>query len=153
MKFFAHSTDNPDKSDWQTLASHLTAVGGLATEKARVFGAEALAAVSGRLHDLGKYTLDFQRRLEGSAKRIDHSTWGARIANDRYKHVGQLLAYGIAGHHAGLANGQGQSGERTALMDRFVSELPKLEAAWQQEIELPAKLSLPAGFKAHSKPP
>jgi CRISPR-associated endonuclease/helicase Cas3 len=150
VRFFAHSTNKPDKSDWQILASHLTAVGDLAAAKASIFGAEALATVSGRLHDLGKYTLEFQCRLEGAAMRVDHSTWGARIANDRYKHVGQLLAYGIAGHHAGLANGQGQSGERRALQDRLVSELPKLDPAWEREIELPAHLPLPTRFKAHS---
>ena len=151
MKFFAHSTTKPDKSDWQALPSHLTVVGELAAAKASIFGAEALATVSGRLHDLGKYTLEFQRRLEGAATRVDHSTWGARVANERYKNIGQLLAYGIAGHHAGLANGQGQSGERTALQDRLVGELPTLDSVWQHEIELPIELPLPTRFKAHSK--
>jgi CRISPR-associated endonuclease/helicase Cas3 len=151
VKFFAHSTHKPDKSDWQSLASHLTVVGELAAAKASIFGAEALATVSGRLHDLGKYTLEFQRRLEGAATRVDHSTWGARVANERYKNIGQLLAYGIAGHHAGLANGQGQSGERTALQDRLAGELPTLDPAWQHEIELPVELLLPTRFKAHSK--
>ncbi len=54
---------HPDKSDWQELAHHLTAVGELAAGKARFFGAEVLADVAGRLHDLGKYTVEFQRRL------------------------------------------------------------------------------------------
>jgi len=35
-----------------------------------------------------------------------------------------LLAYGIAGHHAGLANGK-QSQARTALQERLQNELPE----------------------------
>jgi hypothetical protein len=43
----------------------------------------------------------------GEALRVDHSTAGARIAAERYAQLGRLLAYVIAGHHAGLANGTG----------------------------------------------
>ncbi|MEO1203921.1 MAG: hypothetical protein AAFX10_14535, partial [Pseudomonadota bacterium] len=39
VTFFAHSTDSPDQSDWQTLASHLSAVGALAAERAAAFDA------------------------------------------------------------------------------------------------------------------
>lgn len=56
MTYFAHSTDNTDQSDWQTLASHLSAVGYLAGEKARIFGGTELGRVAGLLHDLGKDT-------------------------------------------------------------------------------------------------
>lgn len=64
-RFYAHSTDTADRTDWQPLADHLNAVALLAGRFARPFGAEALAHVAGLLHDLGKYTVEFQRRLEG----------------------------------------------------------------------------------------
>ena len=128
--FFAHSTPNPDRSDWQSLPEHLKNVGQGAGEFAAAFGAEALAIVIGYLHDLGKYTLPFQARLCGDPRRVDHSTWGARIAQQRYGAMGQLLAYGIAGHHAGLANGQGE-GERTPLNERLAAELPALQVLGQ----------------------
>lgn len=64
--------------------------------------------------------------------------------------MGQLLAYGIAGHHAGMANGQG-SGERTALQERLAADVPALEAAWAHDIQLPAQLPLPEGFKLYSQ--
>lgn len=147
MKFFAHSTDNNDYSDWQPLKEHLLAVGELAAENATPFGAGVLARAQGQLHDLGKYTREFQDRLHGGM-RVDHSTWGARIALDLYgKELGTLLGYGIAGHHAGLANGRnGRS--RTALADRIVASLPELLPDWKRELLLPANLPWPPeGFR------
>lgn len=147
MKFYAHSTDNKNKSDWQLLSDHLSAVGRIAGEFASDFGAEPLGRAAGLLHDLGKYTQEFQNRLEGGAK-VDHSTWGARIAKERYSQAAALLAYGIAGHHAGLANGKNGT-ERTSLEDRLRANLPELLPNWAEELFLPDKteLKLPTGFK------
>lgn len=149
-EFFAHSTANVDSSDWQLLREHLQNVGELAGNSAKFFCAEASGSVIGCLHDLGKYTAAFQARLRGNPLSVDHSTWGARIASERFGLMGQLLAYGIAGHHAGLANGQGE-GERTVLADRLIAELPALEAAWEQDICLPDKLAMPRGFKLYGE--
>lgn len=147
MNFFAHSSENPDRSDWQPLSEHLNSVGTLAGSFAADFGAETLARVAGLLHDVGKYTQEFQRRLEGGAK-VDHATWGARIVKERYPQACALLAYGIAGHHAGLANGKNGAG-RTSLEDRLSATLPQLLSDWEKEIALPDKseLVLPTGFK------
>lgn len=141
--FFAHSTDDKSQSDWQSLQGHLEGVARLAAGFASVFGADEMARVQGLLHDLGKYTVEFQERLAGSERRVDHSTWGARIAMQKFAALGPLLAYGIAGHHAGLANGRGE-GERTNLQDRLQdAELPALLAAWEDEITLPLRLAAP----------
>lgn len=150
--FFAHSSGSADQSDWQPLAEHLVAVGRLAAERADVFGAASLAEAAGLLHDLGKYTTDFQRRIAGDGVRVDHSTRGAMVAVERYGNVGQLLAYAIAGHHAGLANGM-EGGERTALRERLRgTDLPPLLDQWQQEIGLPDASALkPPPIKGHSR--
>lgn len=149
--FFAHSTPDASKADWQILPDHLKGVGTLARQFAQAFGAGELAEVQGWLHDLGKYTQPYQLRLQGSALRVDHSTWGARIAATCYPGAGHLLAYGIAGHHAGLANGDGE-GERTALRQRLDAEfeLPALDAAWKADIPLPERLPMP-DLKIHSR--
>lgn len=151
MPFFAHSTADSSRADWQLLPDHLKGVALLARAYAEVFGAGDWAEVQGWLHDLGKYTEQFQQRLQGAALRVDHSTWGARIAVQRYSRLGHLLAYGIAGHHSGLANGDGD-GERTALRQRLDSafELPLLNPAWEKEIPLPASLTSPP-LKLHSR--
>lgn len=151
-RFFAHSTAREDQSDWQPLSEHAEGVARWAAEFAAAFGGEAMAAVLGRLHDVGKYSLPFQERLRGGILRVDHSTWGARIVQQRCGPWGQLLAYAIAGHHAGLANGRGE-GERTPLSDRLAAELPRLQSAWERDIPLPAQLSPPSGFKVYSEEP
>lgn len=155
--FFAHSTKVPDKSNWQLLSSHLVGVGALSSESASPFGASDLALAAGLLHDLGKYTERFQLRLDGDPCRVDHATWGARIAVERYGSLGMLIAYAIAGHHAGLANGlpglseQSRTSLRERLSDDYLQrDLPPLQD-WEREIALPPTLSLPSGFTGHPR--
>lgn len=137
MEFHAHSTDRPDRSDWQPLQEHLINVGELARQRAEWFGGETLAQAAGILHDLGKYTSEFQLRLAGQHPRMDHATWGARIACQRYGPVGHLIAYAIAGHHAGLANGKGGIA-RGALHDRLLAKPEHaLLPEWENELTLP----------------
>ncbi len=123
----------------------------MAGDRAAFFSGAPIAEVMGLLHDVGKYCLPFQRKLHGDALQVDHSTRGAQIVAQRYGALGQLLAYGIAGHHAGLANGADGEGQRTPLQQRLCyGDLPPLDEHWEQEIVLPPKLNTPAGFKAHS---
>ena len=110
--FFAHSTDDPTKTDWQPLAAHLTKVAERAGEFSARFGAEQWGWVCGLFHDLGKFSRDFQARLDGGP-RVDHSTAGARLAYKRYGPAyGSLIAYAVAGHHAGLPDGGVPGGPR-----------------------------------------
>lgn len=153
--FYAHSTNRSDRADWQPLAAHLEAVGLRAAAHAAPFRGGTLAACAGLLHDLGKYTEKFQGRLAGEIPRVDHATWGARVARERYGPFGTLIAYAIAGHHAGLANGSPgeQAQSRRPLQERLSDDyrrdgLPPLLPDWQREIELPVKMAFPEGFKA-----
>ncbi|MFA5663655.1 CRISPR-associated helicase Cas3' [Castellaniella sp.] len=145
MQYFAHSAVDKSQEQWQLLATHLSNVGDIASTFASVFGAADAGKVIGLLHDLGKYTQEFQARLHGQRQRVDHSTQGAQIALHRFGPIGQILAYGIAGHHAGLANGMG-TGERTALAERLAAQLPPLDPIWEHEVTLPADLNAPEGF-------
>jgi CRISPR-associated endonuclease/helicase Cas3 len=109
-----------------------------------------LAEAAGLLHDLGKYTDKFQARLEGKEPKLDHATHGACaiIAHfSRIAPLAHLLAYAIAGHHAGLANGAGGEGRRTALIDRLAKELPPLDPQWQRELRLPSTDALVAAAR------
>lgn len=104
MEFFAH-TNGENKRDWQLLRMHLTAVADMSRAFAERFGAGELGYLAGILHDVGKYSAEFQAKLEGKKQRVDHSTAGAKEAMARYGElVGKILAYPIAGHHAGLAD-------------------------------------------------
>ncbi len=110
--YYAHSAQDElgnllPYEHWQTLQSHSVNVGEMSAEFARVFGAQEIACQTGRLHDLGKYSEAFDHRLHGGPS-VDHATAGAKIAVERWGNaIGKLMAFCIAGHHAGLANGKG----------------------------------------------
>ena len=145
MPYYAHSGNNEDKSDWQKLDDHLLKVAATAKTNAEHFKAGNIASLAGLLHDLGKYTPAFQARLEGSSKRIDHATAGAKIAAELLPEPWyKLIAFAIAGHHAGLANGKGEGDGRRTLEARLKqefgagrSELLRLDEIWKQELQLP----------------
>lgn len=61
------------------------------------FGAETLAKLAGLTHDLGKYSLEFQERLQGKAQTVDHSTAGMA---ECCKQGAISAALAVAGHHA-----------------------------------------------------
>lgn len=63
--YHAHSTKTADKSDWQTLSEHLLNVANLAEHFADAFNAGKWGKYAGMLHDAGKATEAFQKRLEG----------------------------------------------------------------------------------------
>ena len=152
MTYYAHSAQDKlgnllPYEHWQTLQSHSVNVGEMAEDFARVFGAQEIAYQTGKLHDLGKYSEPFNQRLHGGPS-VDHATAGAKIAVERWRNViGKLIAFCIAGHHAGLANGSGEGDNRRTLKQRlalqFGADIPALDNLWQQEIKLPKNLSAP----------
>lgn len=138
--FLAHSSPNLAKAEHQPLDNHLYNVAQLAAKFASSFNASELAFAAGLLHDLGKYSTAFQQRLMGAAIKVNHSSHGGKIALECYGKAGYLLAYAIAGHHAGLANGMGEDGVRTSLFNRLNDNtLPILENAWKKELTLPSR--------------
>lgn len=155
MEYFAHSGKEHDKSDWQTLQDHLQVVAEIAKHNARYFGAEELAYLAGLLHDLGKYTSAFQARLEGSPKKVDHATAGAKVAAEILPEpFYKLISYAIAGHHAGLANGINEGDGRSTLEARlkqaFGKELCRLDAeACRKELTLPEVSQLLPKIQPH----
>jgi len=109
---YAHSLPGAPMEAWEPLSAHLSEVAALAAEFAAPFGWSGAARVAGQLHDIGKVSKAYQAyiaipRNEGKgAKGPDHSTAGARAAIAAFgPKFGRILAYAIAGHHAGLGNG------------------------------------------------
>lgn len=132
---FAHT--HPD-GPWEPLGEHAARVAARAALFARAFGAEELAHVAGLLHDVGKASAGFQAYLRGEGASVDHSTAGAQLACRRYgDRVSKLLAYAIAGHHAGLPDGIG--GERATLAERLTKRVEPFDR-WPEAVTLPADL-------------
>ena len=135
--YYAHSGRERDRSDWQILHDHLISVATLARDMASPFGLGAAAYFAGLFHDLGKYTAEFQQRLTGADIRVDHSTAGAvamlgDLARGRDKGMTELIAYCIAGHHAGLPDRL--NGTSACLERRRETKLPALDPIWQSEL-------------------
>ena len=129
---FAHSLRDRPTEDWEPLSHHLSAVGNRAAEFAEAFGWKEAARIAGRLHDIGKCSAAFQAYIRGERDRGgDHSSAGARVALEAYsgvtRFVGRMLAFAIAGHHAGLADG-------LALDERLQAQ-PVNAPGWQDQTE------------------
>ncbi|MBI5840452.1 MAG: CRISPR-associated helicase Cas3' [Chloroflexi bacterium] len=114
MIYYAHTKDGKDESEWQKLIDHLTRVADYAAEFGSDAGISELARIAGSIHDLGKYSKEFQARLRGSKRKVDHATAGAKELTQLFKGTPQeslamLLAYCISGHHTGLLDYGGSS--------------------------------------------
>ncbi len=154
-RFFAHRREGEDRENWQPLIEHLTKT----AEMARDFGADAnvaeLAYIAGLIHDLGKYSDAFQKRLAGEGLRVDHSTAGAKelkalLEGKPQQVFAQLLAYPIMGHHTGLPDyGNETDLEGGTVCARLKNKLPDY-SAYKSEVDLSV---LPFPKFWHVRPP
>ena len=132
---YAHSTGDLDRGTWQTLPDHLQAVADLAGAKATAFGMTGAARLAGWFHDIGKCAESFDRRLCGGPS-VEHSLAGAYLVRKRPgtgidRLMADLVAYAIAGHHAGLPDWSGDGSSLTARLEVFEqNDLKKLDPEW-----------------------
>ena len=133
---YAHSLEGLPTERWQTLVAHLAAVAERAAAFAQPFGSGEWARLLGEIHDLGKARSSFQsylRRANGlddpdyDASDHSHSGAGACWANVKFGKLGRILAYCVAGHHAGLPDWIGGETPNGALAARLEEENPVLD--------------------------
>ncbi len=138
-KYLAHRGDNGEE---QTIQQHLSGTAHLAGKFAEAFGAQEMGFCEGMLHDIGKYSKEFQERLHGG-KKVDHATAGAKVCWEKGG-IYPFLSYCIAGHHAGLPD----TGRRTdtagegTLFGRLKKTIPDYQA-YKNEIPIPSISNLP----------
>lgn len=131
-QFIAHHRTSGED---QSLSCHLLEVASLSGSLAQKVGMPRAGEIVGLLHDLGKYSSEFQQYLRSavgileqdkddsfvdpSSKKgkIDHSTAGAQTVWRELKSqgsvariVGEILAVCIASHHSGLIDCLGADG-------------------------------------------
>ncbi len=150
MPYFAHSA--PDRSDWEPLAHHLSEVARRAEAFAAPFGAGPEARLAGLLHDLGKYSARFIRRLEGTESGLDHWSIGALASGVVARTNAQAVAFAIHGHHVGLASPDilrtltSKTGDRSSWTESDPQRaLDLLRAEGLELPELPGSLYDPKG--------
>mgnify|MGYP000950898875 CR=1 FL=1 len=134
--FAAHISDD---GRIQTIKDHLIEAAKLAGAFAAHFGASDEAYLCGIMHDIGKYSKAFQKRIyKESKKRVDHSGAGAFELKKRFGNWGRMLAYSVAGHHTGLPDGgtAADTEDAPSLYGRLQRELEPYHQ-FQDEIEIP----------------
>ncbi len=123
---------------WQghELDRHLHDVAALAARFAEPLGGQQWAEAAGLWHDLGKYQAAFQQyirsasgfdaHIETSPGKVKHAIAGALHATDTCGSYGRLLAYLIAGHHAGLPDWHPDEAPGSALSQELRNETATL---------------------------
>jgi CRISPR-associated endonuclease/helicase Cas3 len=137
MKTFAHSVEGQPEGRWEFLTHHLAAVGRTSADFAGWFGASTIALAMGLLHDIGKAALLYQLYIRRPTDRSgpkgpDHSSAGAKEAVALYgTQLGRMMAFGVAGHHAGLMDGSGhEGGNLNARLAKDVEDY----TGWQEHV-------------------
>jgi CRISPR-associated endonuclease/helicase Cas3 len=150
-EFYAHSLPGRPKEEWQLLEEHLRNVAGMARRFAEPFGGGDWAYLAGLWHDLGKYSTEFQNRLEvlndpeahieAKPGRPDHTTAGAQHSHSIFRQRGKLIAYTIAGHHAGIPDGK--ANDASCLEARLDKSVPDFSSAPNHLLYFTNPLNLP----------
>lgn len=131
MKYIAHKNDGRE----QSIKEHLEGTAKLAGAFAAKFDKEEWGYCCGMLHDIGKYSKEFQRKIkEDTNETVDHSTAGAKLCSERNGYY-SILSYCIAGHHAGLPD-FGNTGIRSSLCGRLAKKICDYQA-YKEEIQIP----------------
>lgn len=131
MKYIAHK----NLEEEQTLKEHLLGTAKLAGGFAAKFSKEEWGYCCGMLHDIGKYSMEFQNKIVNELDvMVDHATAGAKVCWEKGGYY-PILSYCIAGHHAGLPD-FGNTALRTSLCGRMNKSICDFHA-YNNEIEIP----------------
>lgn len=131
MRYIAHK----DGEREQSIKEHLEGTAERAGEFAEKFGKKEWGYCCGMLHDIGKYSEEFQRKIqEDTNDRVDHATAGAQVCKERGGYY-SILSYCIAGHHAGLPD-YGNTAMSSSLCGRWKKRICDYHA-YKDEIKIP----------------
>ena len=152
MPYYAHvrESEQTGRTEYQTVAEHLTGTAELCRAFASAFGAEEYGELAGLIHDVGKCTEGFQNRLLRGGPKVDHATAGGILCARRNQ---AYLAGCVSGHHSGLPDfgnmKQDQPGEPT-LFGRLKKGLAGnyLESCGESGAVLPEKTPAEPRFRS-----
>ncbi len=145
------------------LKDHLRSTGNLAFEFSEKFRSGNIGKTLGLFHDLGKGRKDWQtyfRKKSGYGQSyqpdikihtVEHSIYGAKYAIEKYPVLGEILAYGIAGHHSGLPDWSSADEGQSSLIYRLKKEidLDSIDHELVANLKFPEILDVPWKFERH----
>ena len=143
-EFIAHvrKDDNGTWADPHLLSQHLDDTARLAEFYAAKFHSGEWGRIAGLAHDAGKGRsvwqtyirqrsgyYDEEAHLEGKPGKIPHAIHGAKMVEDLLgKGAGRILAYCIAGHHAGLPDWSNAEGAGPASLQYQETQVKDVHA-------------------------
>lgn len=109
------------------LIDHLLSTGNLSYEFSEKFHSGVFGRILGEFHDLGKGRIEWQNYFKRKTGIIDevvkgkveHSIYGAKYVKEMFPVFGEILAYGISGHHSGLPDWSSADGGQSSLKYRL----------------------------------
>ena len=135
MEYIGHTSDDGRK---QLLLDHLNGTSKLCRENANEFWAD-IAEFVGQIHDIGKYTSGFQKRINGAENiRVEHAICGAKeVAKAPPKSYVPMIEYCVAGHHSGLPDGGKKvDGEEDSTLHGRMKRKTGDYSAYENEVKL-----------------
>lgn len=135
MEYIGHTSDDGRK---QPLLDHLNGTSKLCRENANEFWAD-IAEFVGQIHDIGKYTAGFQKRINGAENiRVEHAICGAKeVAKAPPKSYVPMIEYCVAGHHSGLPDGGTKvDGEEDSTLHGRMKRKTGDYSAYENEVKL-----------------
>ncbi len=139
--YISHISDNGQE---QSVIDHLNCTASIAEQFAKAFGASEYARCISIMHDIGKYSAEFQRRIRGDSAQVDHATAGAQELVKAWCNnwMAICLAYCIAGHHAGLPDGglSKDNKDSPTLRGRLNKNVPDY-SAYRDEVDVMAYIA------------
>jgi CRISPR-associated endonuclease/helicase Cas3 len=131
MEYYAHSENN--RKEKHSLSWHLHQTATLAERFAWQESYKPIFYLTGLLHDLGKYQLEFQNYLDNEGKRgsVPHASWGAGYA----RCIGLLeTSLAIDGHHKGVPDSSAWKSDTEPFKRGEVVGFEKVVKAFEGDI-------------------
>lgn len=135
VEYIGHTSDDGRK---QLLLDHLNGTSKLCRENANEFWAD-IAEFVGQIHDIGKYTSGFQKRINGAENiRVEHAICGAKeVTKAPPKSYVPMIEYCVAGHHSGLPDGGTKvDGEEDSTLHGRMKRKTGDYSAYENEVKL-----------------
>lgn len=142
-EYVAHSENSSGKI--QTLKEHSSGVGKFMRQFALSELFTDLYEFCGLIHDIGKYSNDFQKHISGENNRVRHSIYGAILA---MKQSMLDVAMPVYGHHSGLPDRPNMLLNIKAEQSISKSTYDEILNRWEEETEYKVFLPNDESFRA-----